>query len=87
VNKRWIDSAGKSSSSGKFGGGSGKADAAADGIDIEEDEEELDKQDEFEAKYNFRFEQEGADQVVSYPRFVDDSVRVFVATASFCVAF
>jgi hypothetical protein len=29
------------------------------GISVEEDEKELDRQDSFEAKYNFRFEEQG----------------------------
>lgn len=43
--------------------------------DDSEDEEILDNQDSFEAAYNFRFEQEGGTQIVSYPRQIEDSVR------------
>jgi hypothetical protein len=90
VNKRWMDSGkGKSEApaSAKSSRASRRAVSAAStaegaegetpaDVDIDEDEEELDKQDEFEAKYNFRFEQEGAEQVVTYPRILEDSVRV-----------
>ena len=41
-----------------------------------EDEEFLDKVDDFETKYNFRFEEEGGHAIASHARRVDDSVRV-----------
>ena len=41
-----------------------------------EDEEFLEKVDEFETKYNFRFEEEGGHAVSSHARSVKDSVRV-----------
>eukprot|EP00762_Andalucia_godoyi_P001689 ANDGO_07053.mRNA.1 Protein kri1 len=48
-----------------------------DEIVAEEAEEAFDeKADEFESKYNFRFEQDGGDQIVSYPRVIEDSLRV-----------
>jgi protein KRI1 len=40
------------------------------------DEEFLDKLDEFESKYNFRFEEEGGHAIASHARKVEDSVRV-----------
>ena len=40
------------------------------------DEEFLDKVDEFESKYNFRFEEEGGHAIASHARKVEDSVRV-----------
>eukprot|EP01135_Chromosphaera_perkinsii_P001853 Nk52_evm2s212 gene=Nk52_evmTU2s212 len=42
---------------------------------LSEDDEFLDKVDDFEREYNFRFEEEGASQLVAYPRQIDDSVR------------
>jgi protein KRI1 len=36
--------------------------------DVEEDEEELWRADEFESKYNFRFEEPGGDQIVTHAR-------------------
>lgn len=40
------------------------------------DEEFLDRVDEFETKFNFRFEEEGGHAISSHARKVDDSVRV-----------
>jgi protein KRI1 len=46
-------------------------------IDSEsEDEEFMERLDEFETKYNFRFEEEGGHTVSSHARRIDDSVRV-----------
>uniref|UniRef100_A0A182K0Y1 Protein KRI1 homolog n=1 Tax=Anopheles christyi TaxID=43041 RepID=A0A182K0Y1_9DIPT len=41
-----------------------------------EDEEELDRQDNYERQYNFRFEEPDAEYIKQYPRMVEDSVRV-----------
>jgi len=43
--------------------------------DISDEEKELDKEDEFEAKYNFRFEEEGANEILSFPRNIPGSAR------------
>lgn len=43
--------------------------------DVIEDEEELEKQDRFEAEYNFRFEEGVGSQVMGHSRIVNDSVR------------
>ncbi|CAM9216977.1 unnamed protein product [Chrysoparadoxa australica] len=45
------------------------------GVADSEDEEELDKQDAFEAKYNFRFEEEGGTELMSFSRHQRESVR------------
>lgn len=42
---------------------------------VSEDEDELDKQDKFEADYNFRFEEGGADRVLGHSRVIEGSVR------------
>ncbi|XP_046546653.1 protein KRI1 homolog [Haliotis rubra] len=39
------------------------------------DEEYIEMQEKFERKYNFRFEEPGADDIKSFPRRIDDSVR------------
>ncbi|KAG1338268.1 protein KRI1 [Cocos nucifera] len=44
-------------------------------IDVLEDEDELDKQDGYEAKYNFRHEEGEADRVLGHSRFIEGSVR------------
>merc|ERR1712137_345678 len=41
----------------------------------EEDQADLVKQDEFEHKYNFRFEEPGGTEIASHPREIDDTVR------------
>lgn len=41
----------------------------------EEDAEELDKADEFEHQYNFRFEEEGGGQIQTHARQIGDSMR------------
>jgi len=42
---------------------------------VEEDEEALDAQDLFEAKYNFRFEEPGSTRIVPHPRIQEETVR------------
>ncbi|XP_008786756.3 protein KRI1 homolog [Phoenix dactylifera] len=46
-----------------------------DDIDVSEDEDELDKQDRYEAEYNFRHEEGEADRVLGHSRFIEGSVR------------
>ncbi|RCH90392.1 hypothetical protein CU098_000018, partial [Rhizopus stolonifer] len=46
-----------------------------DAEDKEKDEEFLDNVDRFETKYNYRFEEEGAYQILTYARDVEGSVR------------
>jgi len=42
----------------------------------DEDDEEFDEQaDRFESTYNFRFEEPGADRLISHPRVISDAVR------------
>ena len=45
-------------------------------VDSDSDEEFLDRVDEFETKYNFRFEEDGGHAIASHSRKVEDSVRV-----------
>ncbi|KAJ2909317.1 Ribosome biogenesis protein Kri1, partial [Coemansia aciculifera] len=44
-------------------------------VDKEEDEQYTELTDNFESKYNFRFEEEGGAQIKSYPRTVEGSLR------------
>uniref|UniRef100_A0A2M4BDC9 Protein KRI1 homolog n=1 Tax=Anopheles marajoara TaxID=58244 RepID=A0A2M4BDC9_9DIPT len=41
-----------------------------------EDEEELEKQEEYERQYNFRFEEPDPEYIKRYPRTVEDTVRI-----------
>ena len=43
--------------------------------DVSEDEDAIEQQDVFEQKYNFRFEEPGGTQIMSYPRTIAASVR------------
>lgn len=47
-----------------------------EGSSDDEDDEFLEKMDEFETKYNFRYEEEGGHAISSHSRHVGDSVRV-----------
>lgn len=44
-------------------------------INLSDDEQEVEKQAEFEQKYNFRFEEPDTEFIKRFPRTVDDSVR------------
>ncbi|KAJ1960548.1 Ribosome biogenesis protein Kri1, partial [Dipsacomyces acuminosporus] len=44
-------------------------------VDKEEDEKMMELTDNFESKYNFRFEEEGSAQIKSYPREIEGSLR------------
>ncbi len=84
LGKKWVDPQdAESDSEEKEGEGrapaSGAVPAARDGhygpllaaVDDEEDAEEVERMEDFESKYNFRFEQEGGAEVVSYGRHVE----------------
>ncbi|KAG5679377.1 hypothetical protein PVAND_008946 [Polypedilum vanderplanki] len=45
-------------------------------VGISDDEKEVEMQDEYEHKYNFRFEQPDSEFIKRYPRNIEDSVRV-----------
>lgn len=51
---------------------------SGNGEDSEEDEERMDK---FEEKYNFRFEEPGGAQITTYERNITDTVRQEEVTA------
>jgi protein KRI1 len=40
-----------------------------------DDEDEIERQDQFEASFNFRFEEPNSNKIVTYPRNVEDSLR------------
>ncbi|KAJ2499660.1 Ribosome biogenesis protein Kri1 [Coemansia sp. RSA 1972] len=44
-------------------------------VDKEEDDEMIDRTDDFESKFNFRFAEEGGTQITSYPREIEGSLR------------
>ncbi|KAK9865362.1 hypothetical protein WJX84_010677 [Apatococcus fuscideae] len=43
--------------------------------DVDDEEEQLDREEQYEAKYNFRFEEPGAKQVITFPRQLGNSLR------------
>ncbi|KCV71959.1 hypothetical protein H696_01368 [Fonticula alba] len=64
TNKKWLDRDGASNEPPTY-----------DEVVGTDDEEELDRQDNFESQYNFRFQEEGASDIVSHPRQLEGSVR------------
>ncbi|XP_077248936.1 KRR1 family protein [Tasmannia lanceolata] len=42
---------------------------------IDEDEDELEKQDKYETEYNYRYEEGAGDRVLGHARFIDGSIR------------
>ncbi|GLC34476.1 hypothetical protein PLESTB_001257000 [Pleodorina starrii] len=81
VNKGWVDRdddyvpsyrevVGDDGDDGDDGTGAGSED-----VDDEEDERYLRQMDAFEAKYNFRYEEPGADRIITHPRNIEGVVR------------
>ncbi|KAJ4831320.1 hypothetical protein Tsubulata_035854 [Turnera subulata] len=66
MKKMWVDKSAKG----------GKSVVEEDELDeVLRDEEELDKQEEYEGSYNFRFEEQAGDRVMGHSRKVEGSVR------------
>uniref|UniRef100_A0A1Q3F2I6 Protein KRI1 homolog n=1 Tax=Culex tarsalis TaxID=7177 RepID=A0A1Q3F2I6_CULTA len=63
LNKRFVDN-------------SGDIPTYEDIVATSEDEEELEKQEDYERRYNFRFEEPDSEFVKRYPRNVEESVRI-----------
>ncbi|XP_055531021.1 protein KRI1 homolog [Wyeomyia smithii] len=63
LNKRFVD-------------GSGEVPFYEDIIATSEDEEELEKQEDYERRYNFRFEEPDSEFIKRYPRNVEESIRI-----------
>ena len=77
-NRMWLDADEKAAEAkaraeakAKAGSGSGNGDD-----DYDEEDAELDREDDFERAYNFRFEEPQGTAIVSYPRQVAGSLRV-----------
>ncbi|KAI7834115.1 KRI1-like family-domain-containing protein [Kickxella alabastrina] len=66
LNRGWID---------KDAGGISAEQEAKEIVDKEEDEKIVELTDNFESKYNFRFEEQGGTQIKSYPREIEGSLR------------
>ncbi|KAF9093727.1 KRRI-Interacting protein 1 [Mortierella sp. GBA35] len=69
LNRGWIDKSQKKTPSYK------EIIREEDLSDLEKSEEELEAAEEFESKYNFRFEDDGGANLMGYSRTIDDSVR------------
>ncbi|KAL4428120.1 hypothetical protein ABPG75_002209 [Micractinium tetrahymenae] len=69
LNKGWVDEG-----DDDFGGEDDNDLHAHDEI-VDEDEEELERAEQFEHAYNFRFEEPGAAAIITYPRNVEGTVR------------
>ncbi|KAK1278948.1 hypothetical protein QJS04_geneDACA003531 [Acorus gramineus] len=63
VNKMWVDKE------------KGRRPAEEEVLEVSEDEEELEKQEKYEAKYNFRYEEGVGDRILGHARFMEGSVR------------
>ncbi|XP_057960943.1 uncharacterized protein LOC131152972 [Malania oleifera] len=63
LNKMWVDK------------GKGDESLAEDLEAVSEDDEEVEKQEDYERGYNFRYEEGAGDRVLGHARFVDGSVR------------
>ena len=79
MDKKWLKGDEKSATTLKFKN-SGEDDddddaSGEDDDDAESDSELLRRAEEFEHKYNFRFEEPGADQIVSHSRHIEGLVR------------
>ncbi|OBZ85631.1 Protein KRI1 [Choanephora cucurbitarum] len=61
LNRGWVDK--------------GEDSTKTEALDKETEEEFLDDVDRFESKYNYRFEEEGSGQIITYARDIDGSVR------------
>ncbi|KAJ2524862.1 Ribosome biogenesis protein Kri1 [Coemansia sp. RSA 2049] len=66
LNRGWVDKSSKNASA--------EMEAKAI-VDNEEDERDLEIAENFESKYNFRYEEEGANQIKAYSRDIESSVR------------
>uniref|UniRef100_A0A182WJL5 Protein KRI1 homolog n=1 Tax=Anopheles minimus TaxID=112268 RepID=A0A182WJL5_9DIPT len=60
----------------RFVQNSGEVPTYDDIVATSEDEEELEKQEDYERKYNFRFEEPDSEFIKQFPRVVEDSMRV-----------
>ncbi|GFR40096.1 hypothetical protein Agub_g644 [Astrephomene gubernaculifera] len=75
LNKGWVDRDDDYVPSYREVVGEEEEEDGGAGVDDEEDEAYLRQMDAFEAKYNFRFEEPGADRIVTHPRVVEGTIR------------
>eukprot|EP00514_Thraustochytrium_sp_LLF1b_P013674 CAMPEP_0184548996 /NCGR_PEP_ID=MMETSP0199_2-20130426/6544_1 /TAXON_ID=1112570 /ORGANISM="Thraustochytrium sp., Strain LLF1b" /LENGTH=715 /DNA_ID=CAMNT_0026943677 /DNA_START=312 /DNA_END=2459 /DNA_ORIENTATION=+ len=72
LNEGWVD---KDGVMGASGNADMDDDDENDNEDLEDDKDSVEAAEEFETKYNFRFEEPGGDEIATYPRVDENRIR------------